>query len=245
MASVPMVDVATVAMTSVTPGGSRRSPAAWSPLPGTGPDATGAAAVVASSGGVESGSVIGGGPAGLETARVAARRGHRVHLVEQSPSLGGLAALTGPGRPLVDWLEAECRRANVCIDTATPHTSRHGGPIAGEITVQATGGRPGVRTYAIEPGAVPVLDVDDVVRDAAVPDGTVVLHDPIGGPIAVALAETLGERAVLVTPDHIAGNELARNGDLAPANVRLQQRGVRIERRSTLQSVTEIGRAHV
>jgi hypothetical protein len=40
---------------------------------------------------------------------------------------------------------------------------------------------------------------------------------------------------VLVTPDHIAGNELARTGDLAPANTRLAQRGVRTERRSLLR----------
>jgi hypothetical protein len=53
----------------------------------------------------------------------------------------------------------------------------------------------------------------------------------------VALAEDLGGRAVLVTQDQIAGNELARTGDLAPANVRLQQRGVRIERRSLLRAV--------
>ena len=33
--------------------------------------------------------------------------------------------------------------------------------------------------------------------------------------------------AVLVTQDNIAGNELSRTGDLAPANVRLQQRGAR------------------
>ena len=42
---------------------------------------------------------------------------------------------------------------------------------------------------------------------------------------ASALAEELGWRAVLVTPDNIAGNELARSGDLAPANVRLAQAG--------------------
>ena len=63
------------------------------------------------------------------------------------------------------------------------------------------------------------------------------LFDPIGGPIAVALAEELGGRAVLVTQDNIAGNELARSGDLAPANVRLAQAGVRIERRSLLVGV--------
>ena len=57
-------------------------------------------------------------------------------------------------------------------------------------------------------------------------DGTIVVQDPIGGPIGVALAEELGERAVLITQDNIAGNELARTGDLAPANNRLIQAGV-------------------
>ena len=73
------------------------------------------------------------------------------------------------------------------------------------------------------------------------PDGDVVLFDPIGGPIAVALAEQLGGRAVLVTQDNIAGNELARSGDLAPANVRLAQAGVRIERRCQLVAVAADG----
>ncbi|CAN0504871.1 unnamed protein product, partial [Phaeothamnion confervicola] len=50
-------------------------------------------------------------------------------------------------------------------------------------------------------------------------------------------AEERAARAVLITQDHIAGNELSRTGDLAPANVRLAQRGVRIERRSLLRTV--------
>src|SRR6185503_12185125 len=91
--------------------------------------------------------------------------------------------------------------------------------------------------YDVGPDAV-VLDVVDVRRGTAtLPDGPVVVYDPIGGPIGVALAEELGDRAVLVTQDHIAGNELARTGDLAPANVRLQQRRVRIERRTLLRAV--------
>jgi 2,4-dienoyl-CoA reductase (NADPH2) len=65
----------------------------------------------------------------------------------------------------------------------------------------------------------------------------VVVFDPIGGPIAVALAEELGDRAVLVTQDNIAGNELSRSGDLAPANTRLAQRGVTVERRTLLRRV--------
>jgi hypothetical protein len=41
----------------------------------------------------------------------------------------------------------------------------------------------------------------------------------------------------LITPDLIAGNELSRTGDLAPANVRLLGAGVGIERRSILRRV--------
>lgn len=188
--------------------------------------------------------VIGGGPAGLETARVAAARGHRVHLVERSTSLGGTATLAGPGAPFVEWLVDECRRANVCIDTGTSHEQRHpphDGPIAGEVVVQCTGSRRGRATYDIDADAVPVLDIVDVLDGGTLPDGRIAIHDPIGGPIAVAFAETLGDRAVLVTPDQIAGNELSRTGDLAPANTRLQQRGVTIERRSVLRRVTAAG----
>jgi len=82
-----------------------------------------------------------------------------------------------------------------------------------------------------------VLDVAEVhAGTAVIPDGTIAVFDPIGGPIGVALAEQLGARAVLITQDHIAGNELSRAGDLAPANVRLAQRGVRIERRALLRA---------
>ena len=55
------------------------------------------------------------------------------------------------------------------------------------------------------------------------------------------MAERLGDRAILITQDQIAGNELSRTGDLAPANVRLAQRGVRVERRALLRAVTTTG----
>jgi hypothetical protein len=164
---------------------------------------------------------------------VSALRGHRVRVVERSDRVGGVAAITGPGAPLVQWLAAECAAAGVQIECGRGHTE----PGPGEVLIQATGGQPGRRAYAIADGAV-VLDALAVLADPSIlPEGPIALFDPIGGPIAVGLAEQLGERATLITHDQIAGNELSRTGDLAPANVRLQQRGVQIARRSILRAV--------
>ncbi|MBI4882459.1 MAG: mycofactocin system FadH/OYE family oxidoreductase 1 [Actinobacteria bacterium] len=180
--------------------------------------------------------VVGAGVAGLETARVAAARGHRVRIIERSDRVGGIAALAGPGAPLIEWLRGEVARAGVEVQLATEFGSSR----PGELVVQCTGSRPGIRGYEVAEGAT-VVDVVDVYRGTELPAGPIALFDPIGGPIAIALAEQLGSRAILITQDQIAGNELSRTGDLAPANVRLQQLGVRIERRSILRSVRHDG----
>jgi len=63
--------------------------------------------------------VVGGGPAGLEAARVARIRGHRVTLLEEKPSLGGqmlLASIPPHKQTLmraVEWLTREVEREGV------------------------------------------------------------------------------------------------------------------------------------
>ncbi len=177
--------------------------------------------------------VVGAGPAGLEAARVAAIRGHRVTVIEAGDQIGGLAAVAGPNMALVEWWRGEHERLGTDIRLATTNWD------IGEHTtvIQATGSDPGVRGYEIDDDAV-VVDVVEVRRGTVdLPDdGTIVVFDPIGGPIGVALAEELGGRAVLITQDNIAGNELSRTGDLAPANTRLAQAGVTIERRTLLRT---------
>lgn len=176
--------------------------------------------------------VVGAGPAGLEAARVAAVRGHHVTVIEQADEVGGLAAVAGPNAALVGWWRGEHERlgTDVRLSTTDWQADDH------TTVIQATGSVPGIRPYEIVDGAT-VVDVADLRRgDVELPDeGVVVLFDPIGGPIAVALAEELGARAVLVTQDNIAGNELSRTGDLAPSNTRLAQAGVTIERRTLLR----------
>lgn len=186
--------------------------------------------------------IIGGGPAGLETARVAAIRGHRVRLVERRGQLGGMARIAGPHGTLVDWYGRELERLGIEVELEVDVGEAPDSP-AGEAIVQCTGSRRGLATYDIDDDAVPVLDIAEI-REGLVEmpsDGDVVVFDPIGGPIGVAIAEDLGTRAVLVTQDNIPGNELSRSGDLATASVRLARSEVTVERRTLLRAVTAAG----
>jgi len=141
----------------------------------------------------------------------------------------------------VAWLAAEAERAGVAITLGSEPAATPGSEPAAtpeEVVVECTGSRQGQATYLVGPDAV-ALDIAALRAGlVALPaEGHIVIFDPIGGPIAVALAEELGVRAVLVTQDNIAGNELSRTGDLAPANSRLQQQGVRLERRCLVREV--------
>jgi 2,4-dienoyl-CoA reductase (NADPH2) len=197
--------------------------------------------------------VIGAGPAGLEAARVAATRGHRVELVEAGPRPGGMltAAAQGAGRnhlaALGAWLADECGRLGVRIVTGTPVAPDEVARRLGQGTrvILCAGARhvPGV---AGGDGTVAVTTAAGVLgraRDGTLgdlPAGAVVVADPVGDSVGVAVSELLaghGRAVVLVTGDLIAGVQLSRSGDLAPANARLARAGVRIAKGSVVRQV--------
>lgn len=193
--------------------------------------------------------VVGGGPAGLEAARVAALRGHSVRLAERSDRFGGRLHTTAaqPGRSrferFAQWLESECTTEGVELLTGWDVSAHQ--PALRDLhsdaqLVLATGGRSGQPEYAASRAAT-VVDAAEVLdAPSSVPPGDVLVWDPIGGPTGVAVAEVLaatGRTVHIATPDYTVGNELARSGDLGPANARLANAGVVMHRRRNLRKV--------
>ncbi len=195
--------------------------------------------------------VVGGGPAGLEAARVLAGRGHRVRLAERGPALGGMlttaAAVHGRHRlgVAVDWWRRELAMLDVTVslEHEVSPAEVDDAFAQGVRVVLATGSVPGPRNYRIAPGAhvVEAADLVDLASSGALdqlPEGRAVVFDPIGGPVGIGVAELLaanGRPTSVVTQDQIAGSQLALTGDLAEANSRLQRAGVRRELRSLLR----------
>lgn len=93
--------------------------------------------------------VVGSGPAGMEAARVAALRGHRVTLLEKEPILGGslnlAAVVKGTEHEdmilIVDYLKRQLKQAGVDVRPGTKATKASVGELRPDAVVVAAGGK--------------------------------------------------------------------------------------------------------
>jgi 2,4-dienoyl-CoA reductase (NADPH2) len=89
--------------------------------------------------------VVGGGPAGMEAARVAAEDGHDVTLLEEREQLGGQLTVAARARgrarwqAYLDWLERELRHLGVGIEVGTCADAERVRALAPDHLVLATG----------------------------------------------------------------------------------------------------------
>ncbi len=158
--------------------------------------------------------VVGGGPAGLETARVAAGRGHEVTLAEAGPQLGGAFRLAGlqPRREqiteLIAWYERQLTALGVTVLRSTPLDGAEAAAFGADAVVVATGSQPaGTGFQRAVPGqdAIPgaarrdVHAIEDVLSHQARPGHRVVLVDDLGDWRGAGTAWYLAERGHQVT----------------------------------------------
>jgi NADPH-dependent 2,4-dienoyl-CoA reductase/sulfur reductase-like enzyme len=160
--------------------------------------------------------VVGGGPAGMKAASVAAERGHDVTLFESAGQLGGqvLLAQMLPGREEFGGaainLEREAARAGVRIVTNTMVDAAFLRACDADVVVVATGARP-YRPPIELMGQPTVLDAWQVLRGGLLPAGHVVVVDWKGDWIGIGVARALarrGHRVTLCVNGYAAGESL-------------------------------------
>ncbi|RZL76470.1 MAG: mycofactocin system FadH/OYE family oxidoreductase 1 [Rhodococcus sp. (in: high G+C Gram-positive bacteria)] len=193
--------------------------------------------------------VVGGGPAGLEAARVLAVRGYRVTVADASVRPGGMVRVAAAAAPhltsLTDWLENECRSLGVefRLGSTVSDAELDAAEREGATVILATGSRPRPLPFPVA-GGVRCLGAAELLDGGTPGEGPHVVFDPVGGPVGVAVAEWLAARGrdvSIVTQDSVAGSRLGMTGDLADANARLQRAGVTRHLDSRIVSVGEAG----
>lgn len=195
--------------------------------------------------------VVGGGPAGLEAAWVAAARGHHVVLLERSHELGGRIRLAQrlPGRgelaDFADWRIGECARRGVEVRLEVDATVESVLALDPEAVIVATGGRASVdapsksHPFPLTGGDRPwVVDHERAIADPGVIGTRVVVLDAVGDIAAIGTAHLLAERGcdvTLVTP--MATPMLLDAESLQKALPRAVRAGVRWRPNTALMAV--------
>jgi 2,4-dienoyl-CoA reductase (NADPH2) len=149
--------------------------------------------------------VVGGGPAGLEAARVAAERGHTVTLFEEADELGGQwrIAAASPGRSdlltFISYLESELTAREVDVRTGTAASAASIAAERPDLVVLASGSTAAPPVVAGSP-EVPVLSVREHLAAAAPAPGkrALVVDDGSGFWPTCSAAERLAEEGVAV-----------------------------------------------
>jgi NADPH-dependent 2,4-dienoyl-CoA reductase/sulfur reductase-like enzyme len=191
--------------------------------------------------------VVGGGPAGLEAARVAAERGHEVTLWERGAALGGQFRLAGlqPSRgqvsDLLAWHGRRLAALGVTVRLGMAATADDVSTFGADEVIIATGARParaGFQRALPMVDRLPGVDGADVVAIHDVLDGTATptlgrrvlvlddLNDWRGLGTAAHLAES-GHETTIVTAASVVAGGLFHSAADGPLRARFARAGGR------------------
>lgn len=146
--------------------------------------------------------IVGGGPAGMEAARVAALRGHEVTLYEKEPNLGGqmfLASIPPYKTPILDfvnYLSTQIEKLGVKVELGREATPNLIESLRPDVVILATGVVPlPPRISGVE--RMNLVTVESVLREKAFIGEKVAVIG--GGMVGCEVADYLSEKGKKVT----------------------------------------------
>ncbi|PDT06990.1 MULTISPECIES: NADH:flavin oxidoreductase [unclassified Rhizobium] len=198
--------------------------------------------------------IVGAGPAGLEAARVAGERGHKVVVFEAANNPGGQIRLTAQSErrremiSIIDWRMSQCEKYDVTFHFNTwaeADTIEAENP---DVVIIATGGLP--HTEVLSRGNELVVSSWDIISGDVKPGTNVLIFDDAGDHAGLQAAEFLakaGAKVEIMTPDRsFAPEVMAMN--LVPYMRSLQKHDVTFTVTYRLEAVEKSGNqlvAHV
>ncbi|MFC2001003.1 FAD-dependent oxidoreductase [Chloroflexota bacterium] len=189
--------------------------------------------------------VVGGGPAGLEAATVAAQRGHRLTLYEKQARLGGqLILATIPPhkeevRYFTEYLAGQARKSGVRIKLNTEVTASFVRENRPDVVVIATGARPVVPDIPVAPGSKVFTALEVLSESQAIGPVVIVLGGGmVGGETAEFLANQ-GKRVTILEMLDSIGQDLVATREVFLK--RLTEAGVKMETAVKAVEITDKG----
>lgn len=176
--------------------------------------------------------IVGAGPAGLESARVAAARGHDVTVFEAADAPGGQVRLTSltPRKAemigIIDWRMSRCEAAGVSFRFNSWAEAEDVTALDPDLVIIATGGMP--QTEILTAGNELVVSTWDILSGDVAPGERVLLFDDAGDHAALQAAERIAEAGAtleIMTPDRTFAPEIM-GMNLSPYMRNLQDKDV-------------------
>jgi len=191
--------------------------------------------------------VVGAGAGGLEAARVAAERGHKVTVLEASGQAGGQIRLASQNQRrreligIVDWRLSELHRLGVDIRYDTWAEKDDVLALSPDVVIVATGGMP--QNPPLDAGGDLVTSSWDIIAGAVKPAENVLLYDDNGGHQGMTAAELIanaGAKLELLSPERFFAPEMGGMNHV-PYMRTFHEKGVTVTINTRLRSVRRDG----
>ncbi|HRX37649.1 MAG TPA: NADH:flavin oxidoreductase [Aestuariivirga sp.] len=191
--------------------------------------------------------IVGAGPAGLEAARVAGERGHKVTLFEAAPDAGGQIRIATQIKRrkeligIIDWRVTQCERLGVDMRYNSYAEADDVLALDPDVVIIATGGL--AQNLAIEEGADLAVSSWDILSGDAKPAADVLLFDDNGAHPGMTAAEFIAEAGSsleLMTPERFFAPEMG-GLNLVPYMKTLTTKGVTITTMTRVRALARDG----